>query len=65
MLTLSRLVTILICVSTAFVKQHSVIDIICGIILSFCMNVLWNHRIVLFKRSRMCYDCFIKMIYRR
>jgi membrane-associated phospholipid phosphatase len=65
MLTLSWLVTLLICVSTAFVKQHSVIDIICGIILSFCMNVLWNRRIVLFKISRMCYDGFITKIYRR
>ena len=35
---LSLAVTILICVSTLFVKQHSVIDVICGWVLSLALS---------------------------
>lgn len=34
---LSLILTILICLSTVFLKQHSVIDLICGAILSFVL----------------------------
>lgn len=37
---MNGLLTILICMSTVFLKQHSIIDVICGIALSACLYVL-------------------------
>ncbi len=36
----SLILTILICLSTMFLKQHSVIDVICGILLSFVLYIV-------------------------
>lgn len=39
---LSWLVTSLICISTLFIKQHSVIDVVCGWGLSLILAILWK-----------------------
>lgn len=39
---LSWLVTILICISTMFIKQHSLIDVVCGWILSLILDEMVN-----------------------
>lgn len=41
---LSRVVTLAICVSTMFIKQHSVIDVICGWLLTEVLAIIYNRR---------------------
>ena len=40
--TLSWIVTILICLSTMFIKQHSLVDVLCGWILSLILDEIVN-----------------------
>ena len=40
--TLSWIVTILICLSTMFIKQHSLVDVLCGWILSLILDEAVN-----------------------
>ena len=40
--TLSWIVTILICLSTMFIKQHSLVDVLCGWILSLILDEAAN-----------------------
>lgn len=42
MKALSWTVTLLICISTLFIKQHSVIDVVCGWGLSLMMALCWR-----------------------
>ncbi len=41
---LSWVVTVLISISTLFIKQHSVIDVVCGWGLSLLLEVVWQYR---------------------
>lgn len=50
MKALSWTVTGLICVSTLFIKQHSVIDVVCGCLLSLVLALVWH---MLAERGRM------------
>lgn len=38
LMLLSGVVTVLICISTMFIKQHSFVDVVCGAVLTACMS---------------------------
>ena len=58
--TLSWIVTILICLSTMFIKQHSLVDVLCGWILSLILDEIVNVWVLVKAFSKGKNDCFVE-----
>ena len=58
--TLSWIVTILICLSTMFIKQHSLVDVLCGWILSLILDEAVNVWVLVKAFSKGKNDCFVE-----